>query len=559
MKHIEEEKIGDVILNYKFYSGNDSYSDGTIEDTILEACRAGTEEELLKNSKEWAVLYHLTDIRENLLEWYPIQKNETVLEIGAGCGAISGVLCKKAGHVTGIELSKKRALINAYRNRSCKNLEIIVGNFEDIQNLGKYDYVTLIGVLEYSGLYIHDLMPYHEMLRKAKSYLKEGGKILIAIENKMGLKYLNGAKEDHTAALYGGINDYVNVKNVRTFSRPELEKIFDEVGIGDRIFYYPQPDYKLPITVYSDDLLPHVGDIRYYQTNYDMDRVYNFNEAIAFDQICKDGMMHYFSNSFFVVCGKNREDVLFAKYNRERKTEYRIKTVAGRDSTGRITVSKEPLCEAAERHIESMAANADKIDNIYPKVHILRGELLQKSYQYPFLEGYDLDEVFYEYRMDIDNFVSEVKKTVKEFYAYQASDKPFRMTEKFIKVFGPEAPKEAVSLEYTNIDYIFHNIRIASSGAYVIDYEWVFDFPIPHEYVIWRSLTQLFTKYRMYIGRQITLESFLEKLGISYENHQIYNKMDICFAEHAFGKDRNEEYTRRYLKNAYSGVSSRLY
>lgn len=559
MKCIEEEKIGDVILNYKFYSGNDSYSDGFIEDTILEACRAGTEEELLRSSNEWAVLYHLSDIRENLLEWYPIKKNETVLEIGAGCGAISGVLCKKAGHVTGIELSKKRAMINAYRNRRCKNLEIIVGNFEDIQISEKYDYVTLIGVLEYSGVYIHSLTPYHEMLRKAKKYLKENGKILIAIENKMGLKYLNGAKEDHTAVLYSGINDYVNMKNVRTFSRPELEKIFDETGIGDRVYYYPQPDYKLPITVYSDGLLPRIGEIRYYQTNYDMDRVYNFNEAIAFDQICKDCMMPYFSNSFFVVCGESSGSVLFAKYNRERKTKYRIKTVVERDSTRRITVRKEPLCEEAVRHIESVAANADKIDNIYPKVQILKGELLQKSYQYSFLQGYDLDEIFYEYRMDIEKFVSEVKKTVKDFYTYQVSDKPFRMTEEFIKVFGSDAPKKAVSLEYTNIDYIFHNIRITSSESYVIDYEWVFDFPIPHEYVIWRSLTQLFTKYRMYIGGQITLRCFLEKLGISNENHQIYNKMDICFAEYVFGKDRCEEYTRKYRKNAYSGVISRLY
>lgn len=559
MKRIEEEKIGDVILNYKYYSGNDCYSDGYIEDVILEACKAGKEEKLLRNSKEWAVLYHLSDIRENLLEWYPIKKNETVLEIGAGCGAISGVLCKKAGHVTGIELSKKRSLINAYRNRNCKNLEIIVGNFEDIQNSEKYDYVTLIGVLEYSGIYIHNMMPYHEMLRKAKSYLKEGGKILIAIENKMGLKYLNGANEDHTAALYSGINDYVNVKNVRTFSRPELENIFDEAGIGDRIFYYPQPDYKLPISVYSDALMPSVGDMRYYQTNYDMDRVYNFNEAIAFDQICKDCMMHYFSNSFFVVCGEGNGNVLFAKYNRERKSKYRIKTVAGRDSMERIVVRKEPLCEDAERHIESMNENADKIDKIYPNVQILKGELLQKSYQYPFLQGYNLDEVFYEYRMDVDNFVSEVKKTVKEFYAYQAPDKPFRMTEDFIKIFGSDAPRKAVSLEYTNIDYIFPNIRITSSGAYVIDYEWVFDFPIPHEYVIWRSLSQLFSKYRMYIGQQLTLGYFLEKLGISNENQQIYNKMDICFAEYVYGKKRNEEYTRRYRKNAYSGVTRRLY
>lgn len=559
MNCIEEEKIGEVILNYQFYSGNDSYSDGSIEDTIFDACREGKEEELLRNSREWAVLYHLTDIRENILEWYPIKKNETVLEIGAGCGAISGVLCEKAGHVTGIELSKKRSLINAYRNRNCKNLEIIVGNFEDIQISEKYDYVTLIGVLEYSGVYIHSLTPYHEMLRKAKSYLKANGKILIAIENKMGLKYLNGAREDHTAVLYSGINDYVNMKNVRTFSRPELEKILDEAEISDRTFYYPQPDYKLPITVYSDELLPRAGNMRYYQTNYDMDRVYNFNEAIAFDQICSDGVFPYFSNSFFVICGEKKGDVLYAKYSRERKKEYKIKTVIEQNAEGNLVVKKKPLDRSARRHVNDMAVNADRIDHIYPNVQVLKGRFMETGYQYPFLQGYDLDESFYAYRRDAACFVEKTERAVKQYYAYQVPDEPFRMTDEFTEVFGCDAPKQGVSLKYTNLDYIFSNIRIAREGAYVIDYEWVFNFPIPHEFLIWRSLGQLYDKYRMYIGREISRTAFLERLGISEENSRIYVKMSACFAEYVGGKGCSEMYTKRYRKNAYAGTTNKLY
>lgn len=559
MNYIEEEKIGEVTLNYKNYSGNDSYSDGDIEDIILDACKAGKQGELLRSSRDWAVLYHLSDIRENLLEWYPFRKSDTVLEIGSGCGAVSGVLCKKTAHVTGIELSRKRSLINAYRNRDCDNLEIMVGNFEDIQLSEKYDYVTLIGVLEYSGLYIHAKHPYQEMLRRAKDFLKKDGKILIAIENKMGLKYLNGANEDHTASLYSGINDYVNVKNVRTFSKPELEIMFDEVGINDRVFYYPQPDYKLPVVSYAEDMMPHVGDIRYYQTNYDMNRVYNFNEAIAFDQVCKDRMLHYFSNSFFVVCGEKKGEVLLAKYNRERKEEYRLKTVIERDTMGSLIVKKEPLNKAAERHIRNMAVNAERIDHIYPKVRILKGDVSETGFQYSFLPGCDLDEIFYEYRMDAGRFVTEAEKAVEEYYTYQAPDEPFKITKEFTEVFGSEAPSQGVSLKYTNLDYIFPNIRVTAEGTYVIDYEWVFDFPIPHEFLIWRSLGQLYDKYRMYIGRQISQKIFLERLGISDENRQIYVKMSACFAEYVSGKGCSEVYTRRYRKNAYAGITNKLY
>ncbi len=45
------------------------------------------------------------------------KKDASVLEIGAGCGAISGVLCRNAKHVTSVDLSKRRSLINANRNK----------------------------------------------------------------------------------------------------------------------------------------------------------------------------------------------------------------------------------------------------------------------------------------------------------------------------------------------------------------------------------------------------------------------------------------------------------
>lgn len=64
-------------------------------------------------------------------------------------GAITGVLAEKAGSVTCVDLSKKRSLINAYRNREHDNVTIYVGNFNDIEPVlpCDYDYVLLIGVL----------------------------------------------------------------------------------------------------------------------------------------------------------------------------------------------------------------------------------------------------------------------------------------------------------------------------------------------------------------------------------------------------------------------------
>ena len=236
------EKIGQVIIDKKYYKGKDTYSDGDIEDYLLEVCKQNRQEEVLYQSKEWPVLYHLSDIRENILEWYPISKNDDILEIGSGCGAITGLLSRKAKTVTCIELSERRSLINAYRNKDCNNIRIMLGNFEDIAIENKYDYITLIGVWEYAGLYISGKDPYKLMLKMLKSHLKENGKIIIAIENKMGIKYWNGALEDHNGIRYGGLNDYIDSKNVRTFSKQEIEEILAEVGYDKLQFYYPMAD-----------------------------------------------------------------------------------------------------------------------------------------------------------------------------------------------------------------------------------------------------------------------------------------------------------------------------
>ena len=118
------------VLNLSFYKGNDLYSDGDIEDELLNIVQNNDDYmEILKNDNRWPILYHLSPIRENLLEWYDYDKNGSVLEIGAGCGAVTGVFCRKTSRVVGIELSKRRSMINATRNAKYGNLEILVGNF----------------------------------------------------------------------------------------------------------------------------------------------------------------------------------------------------------------------------------------------------------------------------------------------------------------------------------------------------------------------------------------------------------------------------------------------
>ena len=229
-------------FNLKWYKNDDLYSEGEIEDVIIQLIAENEPENYVNaiyNNFNWSTYYHLTHIRKNILNWYPFEKDSSVLEIGCGLGAITSVLCDNCQDVTAVELSKKRATGALLRCREKENLEIIVGNLNDIEFEKKYDYITLIGVLEYQGSYTETENPYQDFLEKVKGLLKPSGKLLIAIENQYGLKYWCGAREDHTAIPFEGMNQYsITTRKVRTFSKAGLQELVKDSGFKNTYFYY---------------------------------------------------------------------------------------------------------------------------------------------------------------------------------------------------------------------------------------------------------------------------------------------------------------------------------
>lgn len=304
-----KETIGNIILNLDKYPGEDLYCDGIVEDEILDIVKNNGEEDfnrIINEKKSWPVMYHLSHIRANIVESLPITKEDSVLEVGSGCGAITWKLSDMAKKVTCIELSKKRSLINAYRNQRRDNIEILVGNFQDIEPEieEKYDFITLIGVFEYGESYIKGMDPYTEFLKTIATHLKPGGKIIMAIENKYGLKYFAGCKEDHVSRYFEGIEGYTTTSGVKTFSKKELQDYAKRADLTDITFYYPYPDYKFPSTIYSDEYLPNKSELFNNICNFDNDRLLLFDETKAFDNIIKDGLFDLYSNSYLLLLGR---------------------------------------------------------------------------------------------------------------------------------------------------------------------------------------------------------------------------------------------------------------
>lgn len=455
------EKIGNVVLDYTRYPGEDFYCDGASEDELLSVVQSTAPErypEVIREKCSWEVLYHLSDLRENIVEWLPMDKSMKVLEVGSGCGAVTGSLSRKAGSVTCVDLSRKRSLINAYRHKDCDNVTIHVGNFQDIEPdlPTDYDYVCLIGVFEYGQSYIGGDTPFHDFYKIIKKHVKAGGRIAIAIENKMGLKYWAGCREDHLGSFFSGLEDYPDGGAVRTFTKGGLEKILTECGESDYHFYYPYPDYKFMTMVYSDRYLPKVGELSNNLRNFDRDRMLLFDEKKVFDMLIREKLFPLYSNSYMVVAGPETE-IIYSRFSNDRASHLCIRTDIGQEKSGRKYVRKYPAGGRAAEHIRGLAQNYRIFEARFQgsTLQVNRLEERQTAQGCPFAE---LE--FLENAVTLEELLDEClqKKDEAGFTA---------LFDRYLKILSWKAEGQI-----QNFDLIFQNICVQDDCWTMIDYEW---------------------------------------------------------------------------------------
>ncbi len=469
------EKIGNVVLDLSLYSNEDLYTDGDIEDEMLDIAMNHSAEEfpdIIKQKKSWPVFYHFSPFRSNIIDWLPFKKTDKILEIGSGCGAVTGALARRAESVTCVELSKKRSLINAYRNREYDNVTIKVGNFKDIepQLAEDFDYVLLIGVFEYGQAYIGGQTPYEDFMRICNRHRKLDGRLIIAIENKFGLKYWAGCREDHLGTHFSGLEGYHDGGSARTFTRRGLESIMERAGIREYFFYYPYPDYKFATTIYSDKYLPGKGELSNNLRNFDRDRVLLFDETQVFDQIIDEKEFPLFSNSYLVVAGRE-PDALYAKFSNDRDGRWAVRTLMVKDTVQKLHVEKLPDTSAAYGHIADMRRAYELLSKRYEgtKIDINKcepiGGDIKNGLKFEFCGGVTLEAMLDEClsRADTEGF----KRLIGEYMEW----------------LGYNEDGAGVS----NIDFIFPNILVDGDKWHIIDYEWTFEQRIPAKSIAFRA------------------------------------------------------------------------
>lgn len=504
-------------FNTESWNADEKYSDGEVEEELLYKIVTAKTEELsaLADSNDWPAFIHFSDVRKNILKWYEFDREKEVLEIGCGMGAVTELLCQKCKNVTAVELSLRRGISTLYRCRDYGNLDVIVGNLNEIHFDRKFDYITLIGVLEYQGSYTDDDDPFLAFLRKIRPLLKEDGKLFVAIENKCGLKYWCGAKEDHTSTAFDGLNHYqLSQLKPRTFSKQEMSQMLERAGFSSIYFYYPYPDYKLPMDIFSEQKLPQsLDDMKFLSNVNGSEDTIVIEDRVVMDDIIRNGVGDFFANSFLIECsktemGERTDRVLYASFTNQRKKEYRIETVY--KSSG--VYIKRAYEEASKAHLKRLCQNLADLKG--RGLQVISVEETDTGLIFPEIKEQTLSAALSDAIMDLD------REKIRNLLELQKRD--ILRSSEIVKKDG-----EGTILRVGYVDMAPQNAFLKDGRLLWFDQEWKKD-NIPMEYIVCRGLKLLYEKNPK-LSEKISLDRLLAQGGINFSKES-FEKYEREFA-----------------------------
>ena len=315
--------------------------------------------EILQQDESLEVASYLSQMANGLLGWYPFSTDAVVLQIGSQFGAFTQMLCSRVKHVTILEPDAYRAQMTCKRLNVLDNFKLLHMDLEEFckqtkKTMPGFDYV--IYSMDENVDRIETQQGYRDILTQAKDLLVLSGKLLFAMPNRFGLKYMSGAKDPATGIPFAGISE--EGSSLYRVSHKELEQLIREAGFSHSKLYYPLPDHHCTQVIYTQEYKPK-GAIRERMHLYVDDKAKRvLDEPLLFDRLAKYDELSFFANSFLVEAGDVPcSDVVYASISAERHEEEAFATqICGDDK-----VRKVPLYPKGNEGLKRLMENTERL------------------------------------------------------------------------------------------------------------------------------------------------------------------------------------------------------
>jgi SAM-dependent methyltransferase len=451
----------------------------------------------------WPLSYHLSPARANIINWVPtVRSGINVLEVGAGCGAITSYLCRVPAvrRIVAVEGAPQRAELIRLRCRHASHLEVVTANIEDYEPAEPFDVILLIGVLEYAGRYIARPDAASHLIRLLCRWLQPDGRLVIAIENPIGHKYLAGYREDHYGVPYESVSGYPDYNGIRTFDKGLLHSKLQDAGLRHQLWFYPFPDYKMPEVILSERSFSEPGFdwltlLNLPTVDYSMRQRPLFNEREFLRMVARNAPPSAFMNSFLVIASRQPMPDTWESI---------------------LAVKVRSQCAPAFRQTKFFLKENDGIH-----VETVRGDWLNRPA--PVHSHSDTSEPYYQHLKNIEHLFidslwhkryAEAASALLRWYATLlsrvASEGYYHYSEQFTAFCTPRMGHVAYTpgnqwLPPDSLDLTPRNCLLneATGEVTLIDLEWNIGVPLPLDLVVDRGMLYLMQKVSDFFGTDL--------------------------------------------------------
>ena len=463
----------------------------------------------------------IRELPKGLINWYDFCKEGKVLFVTGGM-LQKEALCEEAQ-----EELLTEALRNAGLYVTAINFEeIVCGAGKTVYN-EKFDYVLMVGVLEYCT-------EPEKLLTILYGLLKEDGRLLLGMDNRLGIRYFCGDKDAFTGRNFDGIENYYQVNGTggenisgRAYAKAEIVQMLEKAGFVRYRFYSVLPELSMPQLIYAEDYLPEEElDIRYFPSYRSPETIF-LEEERLYTTLIQNGLFHVMANSFLIECTMDGalSNVKQVTVSMDRGKENALATIIRRDST----VIKRALYHEGREKLGRIIAN----DNDLRKhgLSVISAELKADDYVMPYIQG----EIALDYFrrlliVDKEKFLAELDVFYKlilkssEHVAYEEidwehfepdwgkrkGDDPER--DKWRKVaFGDKPDGLGVILKRGYIDLVPLNCFRIDQEFLFYDQEFFMD-NLPANVILWRTIDLIY-------GRNFQLEAILPRQKVQEKYH----------------------------------------
>ena len=454
----------------------------------------------------------------NLFDWYDFkskstreEKDSLVLVIGDVDDSFIFPLASRVKHVSIVletsDMEKVVSYISLPQNVSIYK-ELIDGDTALLESKLKgikFDYVLVPSLTKkIVDLVNNNLIDIVEFL--SSNYTDDKGSILMAFDNKNSFNVIGGSKIDDELLTFT-YEDILKLKNAAK----------EKYAYSNLSIYYPLPEYKFPLRIYSDKYLPKLDDENEMTRN-----------LVAIDKFS------VYCNSYILVFDakkiETKEDefeTIYVKYNLNRTKRFALRTSIMENGSGKRQVVKKAVYKEANRQVSDMVDNVDVIKNknieiIKPLQYVNENETSDgKAYAvYPFIEGEMLTDVI----------LDRIKNGEKEKEV---------VTEYMYKIIG----KFSGIIQNYNLDCTFQNAIIKDDKIYIIDSEWVSKDITEVDFLRYRILKYFWRACRQNLSYS-TFKDMLRDFGIGYMDAERYENAENEFQSKVHENINNLDITK---------------